>query len=174
MTAKIAWVLYAGGFYILWAVGFRVRYRRWPVAYRVRGADAAARMYVLTDLGLNLSLTAYTVWLLLGAEPRPVSVAAGLGVVGVGFVLRLWAVLTLGPNWRMGQDEQDPDAQFVARGPYRLLKHPLNAALVVVAVGQGLLTGLDVRAALLVVAAAVYYVLQARAEERHWARRGTR
>lgn len=168
MAAQAAWLAYAGTFYILWAVGFRIRYRRWPVAYRLPPRTRHEAVYTLTDLGLNLSLISYTLWLLLGPPPAGRFIAPGLILVGCGAALRLWTVLTLGPNWRMGQDEADAQAMFVAAGPYRLCRHPINAALIIVAMGQALLTGLDARAWFLLVVAVAYYAIQARAEARFW------
>jgi protein-S-isoprenylcysteine O-methyltransferase Ste14 len=170
MIAVLTWLAYAGVFYIGWTVGFRGRYGRWPVAYRVPPRSGREAVYTLADLGLNLSLMGYTAWLVLGPRPEPVSVVGGVLLVVLGAALRLWTVVVLGSNWRMGQDESDT-TQFVAQGPYRIMNHPINTALVVVAVGQGFLTGFDGRAMFLVAAAGLYLVVQAGAERAFWARR---
>ena len=86
-------------------------------------------------------------------------------------MLRWWAIAALGRNWRIGQDENDESAQFVATGPYRLMHHPINAALILVAIGQGLMTGLDARAIALLGYAVLYFLVQGRAEERAWEKR---
>jgi protein-S-isoprenylcysteine O-methyltransferase Ste14 len=174
MTAQAAWLLYAGTFYIAWTIGFRIRYRRWPLAYRLQPRGMQQALYTLNDLGLNLSLVAYTVWLFLGAGPEPSSLSAGLTLVVVGALLRLWTVATLGPNWRMGQDDADLDARYIASGPYRYLNHPINTALVLVALGQAFLTGFDARAWFLILTAVIYYLAQARSEEAFWKRHTAR
>jgi protein-S-isoprenylcysteine O-methyltransferase Ste14 len=112
------------------------------------------------------------VWLVFWPVPEPALGTAGLvigvGLVVVGGVLRLWTVAELGPNWRMGQSEADEETTFVASGPYRFLKHPINTALVLVALGQAFLTGFDARAWFLLVTAVVYYLVQGHAEQQFW------
>jgi protein-S-isoprenylcysteine O-methyltransferase Ste14 len=178
MIAQVAWLSYAGAFYIAWTIGFRARYGRWPMAYRLRPRDFPHAMYMLNDAGLHVSLVAYTLWLAFGPPPKAafdtVGLAAGAGLVVLGAALRLWTVVNLGPNWRMGQDEADEEATFVASGPYRYLKHPINAALVVVALGQAFLTGFDARAWFLLVTAAAYYLAQGHAERQFWLEREAR
>lgn len=166
--AIITWLMYAGTFYVAWTIGFRLRYGRWPVAYRLPPRNRAHAVYMAADLALNLSLIGYTLWLLLGPSPQPLAPIAGATLVVTGGLLRLWTVITLGPNWRMGQDEDDQQASYIATGPYRFLKHPINAALIVVAFGQALLTGFDGRAWLLLSIAILYYIVQAGAEEQFW------
>ena len=55
--------------------------------------------------------------------PKPFSTAGGLIVLAVGSALALWAVLTMGPNWRMGQDETDQSVCYVSHGPFRIFRH---------------------------------------------------
>lgn len=172
MAAQMTWILYAGTFYVVWTAGFRLWYGRWPTAYRLPPRDLGHGVYMLADLLLNLSLCTYTAWLLLGPMPEALHTGAGVAIVAAGAALRLWTVLTLGRNWRMGQDESDSDASFVATGPYRFLQHPINAALVIVAAGQGVLTGFDARAWFLIVVALLYYLVQGRAERVFWGGRG--
>jgi protein-S-isoprenylcysteine O-methyltransferase Ste14 len=168
VTAQATWLIYAGVFYIAWTLGFRWRYGRWPLAYRLRPRGISEAMYSLNDLGLNISLVAYTAWLLLGSTPESKSTFAGVTLVVIGAGLRLWTVLTLGPNWRMGQDDVDQSVHYIAAGPYRFLSHPINLALVIVAMGQAFLTGFDARAWFLVVTAVAYYAAQAKAEHDFW------
>jgi protein-S-isoprenylcysteine O-methyltransferase Ste14 len=66
---------------------------------------------------------------------RPLAAAAGLALVGVGLVLHGVARRALGPHWspvvtvRAGQP-------VVERGPYAVVRHPLYAALLLVASGS--------------------------------------
>lgn len=167
------WLVYAVTAYIGWTVYHRVRYGRWPVAERF----PPRRVYEWMDFGLGVCLAAYSAWIVLvppGPGVRPISVWAGAAVWAMGFGLRVWAVVTLGPHWRMGQDESDTTTEFVARGPYRIMHHPINTALVVVAIGQALMTGLDARALFLLGFSVVYLLVQGRAEERYWKERRAR
>ena len=163
----ITWLTFAITAYVLWPVVHRLRYGRSPIAERFPPRD----LYGWIDFALGVCLVAYSVWIVFGPPPRPVSMTAGVMVWAAGFALRMWTVLTLGPNWRIGQDETDTSVEYVATGPYRFLKHPINAALIVVGLGQMLMTGVDARAVFLVAFAAAYYIAQARAEERFWSER---
>jgi len=168
MLAAALWLVYAVTAYPLWMLVFRVRYGFWPVARMY----SARRLYDWMDFGLFLSLMVYTVWIALGRAPvKPISVPAGAAVWASGCLLRAWAIMALGKNWRMGQDEKDEKAEFVASGPYRLMHHPINAALILVAIGQALMTGLDGRAVLLLATSVVYFLVQGRAEEEAWEKR---
>ena len=59
----------------------------------------------------------------------------------------------------------------VSHGPFGIMRHPIYAGLIIIAVGQGLLTGFDWRAFLLIVASGTYAAGQGRAEARDWKRR---
>ena len=163
----VTWLAFALTAYVLWTVYHRARYGRSPVAERFPPRD----LYGWIDFALGLCLVAYSAWIVLGPEPEPISAVAGVAVWAAGFGLRIWAVLTLGPHWRIGQDKSDPDVEYVATGPYRLFKHPINAALIIVSLGQLLMTGADARAIFLVAFATLYYLAQAKAEERYWSER---
>jgi protein-S-isoprenylcysteine O-methyltransferase Ste14 len=167
----ITWLAYATVSYLAWPAWFRWRYGRSAFA----GHFPPATRYEWVDLGLAACLLAYSAWIALGPPASPMfdgrGLWIGLGVFAAGAALRAWAVVTLGPNWRIGQDENDPDAAYVATGPYRFLHHPINTALVLVAIGQALMTGLDARSIFLLSFSTAYLLIQARAEERHWRRR---
>lgn len=167
MLPAVLWLVYAVSAYLLWTVVFRARFGFWPTRERFPPRD----LYGWMDFGLAVVLIGYSAWIVLGAPPDPervISLPAGAAIWGAGVLLRWWAIGALGRNWRIGQDEHDERAEFVASGPYRLMRHPINAALIVVAIGQGLMTGLDVRALALLGYAVVYFVVQGRAEERAW------
>jgi protein-S-isoprenylcysteine O-methyltransferase Ste14 len=161
------WLAFALTAYALWTLVHRLRYGHSPVAERFPPRN----LYGWIDFALGAGIVAYSAWIVLGPEPQPISVPLGVLLWGAGFALRMWAVLTLGPNWRIGQDERDHNVEYVATGPYRLFRHPINAALIIVALGQLLLTGMDARAIFLIALATLYYLAQARAEERFWAGR---
>lgn len=175
MLPLLTWLLYALPAYILWPIVFRLRFghHAWIEPLVPRTA------YQWTDFGLGLALCTYTVWLAYpwlraGAPNQPIfnsiSTAQAVGLIawGLGCAMRIWAVGTLGPNWRIGQVDSDPRHQFVARGPYRFYKHPINLALIIVAAGQAFLTGLNFRALFLLAAAITYAASQNAREDRYW------
>ncbi len=106
----ITWLCYAVPAYLLWPLVFRVRYGRSPLAERFPPRD----LYSTIDFVLALCLIGYSAWIVFGAIPLPISTWAGLGVFGVGLALRAWAVLSLGRNWRIGQDTHDTTTVFVS------------------------------------------------------------
>ncbi len=162
----ITWLMYAVPAYVLYTVVFRVRYGKSAVAERFPPRN----LYGWIDFALGACLIGYSVWIVFGAAGAdPVSVWAGLCFWSMGCLLRVWAVWTLGPHWRIGQDEQDTTTEYVRTGPYKWMDHPINSALVLVAMGQALITGLDARAMFLLAFSVVYLLVQAGAERRHWA-----
>lgn len=88
----------------------------------------AAKHYVLAAL-------LYRTWLLLNyahlhlalAPRRPWLAILGLTLIAAGSVLRLAAIRTLGPSFQ-GWNVR-PGTGLVERGPYRLLRHPSYAGL---------------------------------------------
>ncbi len=168
MLARITWIAFAICALVVVPSVFYLRYHRWPVLSRFPPKNA----YSIGNFLYGLAQAAYTAMLLFGAAPQPFSTAGGLIVLAVGAALAVWAVVTLGPNWRIGQDPSDRTVFFVSRGPFRFMRHPIYVGLVIISAGQGLLTGFDGRTLLLVVASAAYLVVQGRAESRYWERRG--
>ena len=170
MLPAVFWLIYAVPAYVLWTLAFPLRYGFWPVA----GRFPPRNLYASVDLLLGLVLIGYSVWIVFGPLPDParvISARAGICIWSAGVLLRGWAVFTLGPHWRIGQDESDTRAEFVATGPYRIVHHPINAALILVAIGQSLMTGLDARALFLLCASVLYFLVQGRAEDARWASR---
>lgn len=170
MQPAAFWLIYAVPAYVLWTLAFPLRYGFWPVA----GRFPPRNLYASVDFLLGVVLIAYSAWIVLGPAPDPtrvISIPAGICIWTAGLLLRWWAVCTLGRHWRIGQDESDQRAEFVATGPYRTVRHPINAALILVAIGQALMTGLDARALLLLTASVIYFLMQGRAEDRLWKKR---
>ena len=167
MFARIAWISFVLSALVLVPSTFYLRYKRWPLLSSFPPRDS----YMFVNCLYGIAQAVYTAWLLLGTEPQPVSTTAGLVVFASGSALALWAVITMGPNWRMGQDENDQRVRFVSHGPFSIMRHPIYAGLVIIAVGQGLLTGFDGRAFLLIAASGAYAAVQGRAEARYWKRR---
>jgi protein-S-isoprenylcysteine O-methyltransferase Ste14 len=167
MLAVALWLLYAVPAYVLYTLAFRLRYGFSPVAERF----PPRTLYQWMDTLLFCVLTGYSAWLVLGPWPQrsdAISVPGGVALWVAGVALRWWAIAALGRHWRIGQDESDGRAEFVARGPYRFVRHPINIGLLLVAGGMVLLSGLEVRALILLGYAVVYYLVQGPIEDRRW------
>jgi protein-S-isoprenylcysteine O-methyltransferase Ste14 len=166
MLPAVLWLVYAVPAYLLWPLVFRARYGFSAVKERFPPRN----FYGWIDFILGLALLGYSAWVVFRPHrgPPPISIPGGIGVWCAGAALRIWAVATLGRNWRIGQDDQDTQAEFVAAGPYKLMNHPINTALILVAIGQALLTGLSAGAIGLLTVAVAYFLIQGRAEERRW------
>jgi protein-S-isoprenylcysteine O-methyltransferase Ste14 len=134
-TAVAFWVTV-----VVWVVGERVlrwRDRRGHVA-APRSQDAGSLWWVVggvvSGLLVGLVFNDHDV----AALPDPtVWLITGLAVAWCGLLLRWWAVRTLGPLFtttvvvRPGQD-------VVARGPYRVVRHPAYLGLLLFLCGLGL------------------------------------
>jgi protein-S-isoprenylcysteine O-methyltransferase Ste14 len=62
---------------------------------------------------------------------------SGLGIMLLGFGLRLWAIRTLGKFFRTTL-QVDQGQQVVNRGPYRLVRHPSYAGALLICAGLGI------------------------------------
>ncbi len=65
---------------------------------------------------------------------------AGLVIVGLGLVVRVWAIVTLGRSFRTTV-EVDAGQEVVSRGPYRWVRHPSYAGILLIVTGFGLAAG---------------------------------
>lgn len=72
-----------------------------------------------------------------GAVP---TAPAGLVVFTLGKLLKMWAIFTLGERWTY-RVLVLPGAPLIARGPYRLLRHPNYLGVLGELVGMALLVG---------------------------------
>lgn len=175
MLPVITWLTYAGTGYVLYTLLFRVRYGFSPWVAPVWPRNA----YHLADCFLACVLLGYSAWLVVpwlrAGMPAAVEWSAaswiGLGIWACGCLLRISAVWSLGPHWRIGQDETDTKHTFVATGIYRYTRHPINLGLIVVAIGQACMTGPDASALFLLIGAGAYAVVQNSNETRYWKRR---
>jgi methyltransferase len=77
-------------------------------------------------------------------------VAAGLALFAVGKALKWWAIVTLGRFWTF-RVIVVPGASLVARGPYRFLRHPNYAGVVLELLGVAVMTGAAVSGPLAIV-----------------------
>jgi protein-S-isoprenylcysteine O-methyltransferase Ste14 len=77
----------------------------------------------LTRLAINRP------WLLMGVE------IGGIGLYGMGFLLMAWALIRLGRNYQAGGSDPRACDGMVMGGPYRLVRHPMYAAALVISLG---------------------------------------
>jgi len=86
----------------------------------------------------------------------PVLGAVGAVLLGCGLALAVWARIHLGGNWGMPMTEK-AQPELVTSGPYRLVRHPIYAGLLLGLLGTALVTNLIGLAIVAVMAAYFYY-----------------
>jgi methyltransferase len=60
--------------------------------------------------------------------------AVGLGLFALGAVLRVWCILSLGGGWN-ARARVDPGLRIVSCGPYRFVRHPNYAGVLLELIG---------------------------------------
>ena len=88
---------------------------------------------------------------------------AGAALCASGVILAVWARTCLGKNWGIPMAEK-LDAEFVTRGPYSHIRHPIYAGLILGMLGSAV--GQTVLWALPLFIVVPYLVYSARREER--------
>jgi protein-S-isoprenylcysteine O-methyltransferase Ste14 len=78
-------------------------------------------------------------------------IVTGLLVMWVGLAVRIWAIAVLGRSFRMTV-EVDDDQRVVDSGPYRWVRHPSYAGILLIVIGLGLVEGNWAALAVLIVA----------------------
>ena len=125
----------------VWAlveVGVRVR-------ETVQGKGRSSRdrgTRVLIAMTLGAAIVAALVARSLAAElrmPAPLRMA-GVAVMWVGLALRVWAIAALGGDFRTSV-EVEPGQAVVSSGPYRWIRHPSYAGLLLLVAGFGAALG---------------------------------
>jgi protein-S-isoprenylcysteine O-methyltransferase Ste14 len=119
-------------------VGLRVR-----EAIRGKGGrdrDRASRVLIAISLGAAIASTRVAT-----SVAPALRIPVGLQVVGVvvmwtGLATRVWAVAALGDAFRTTV-EVDADQAVVTTGPYRWIRHPSYAGLLLIVTGLGLAGG---------------------------------
>jgi protein-S-isoprenylcysteine O-methyltransferase Ste14 len=105
-----------------------------------RNRDRGTR--VLIAISLGAAIAAASVATSVAPSPRlPGAVRAfGVIVMWAGLATRAWAVATLGGAFRTTV-EVDADQAVVTSGPYRWIRHPSYAGLLLILAGLGLALG---------------------------------
>lgn len=89
----------------------------------------------------------------------------GVALVLAGVALRVWAIVTLGRYFRR-EVTIEPGQRLVRRGPYRLLRHPSYAGILLAFAGLGLAFGSWVGAVVAVLVVFAGMLPRIRVEER--------
>ena len=102
--------------------------------------DRATRVLIVMTLGAAIvaALGARSVAPTLGM-PEPLRMA-GVVVMWLGLALRVWAIATLGSAFRTTV-EVEPGQTVVSSGPYRWVRHPSYAGLLLIVAGFGAALG---------------------------------
>ncbi len=102
-----------------------------------RGSRLVLRFAVLVGVVLTVALPRWVP----GATIRPVALVVWIGLVLVwcGVALRIWSFRTLGRYFTFTVQTSD-DQPVITSGPYRVLRHPGYAGIVLAVIGLGLFT----------------------------------
>jgi protein-S-isoprenylcysteine O-methyltransferase Ste14 len=142
---------------------------RQSLAHRPEAVKASRRSEVLFRLivGIGALMAGALAGIAKSATIRPVAVADWVGLVlfWAGISLRLWSFHTLGRYFTFTV-QTSVDQPVISDGPYRLIRHPSYAALLLIMVAVGLLMGNWWSLACLTAAMAGGFVFRIRVEER--------
>lgn len=76
-----------------------------------------------------------------GTQGLPAGLApTGLLLCAAGYILMAWALFTLRGNYQVGGNPPRASEEFVAKGPYRLVRHPMYTAALCISLGLACLT----------------------------------
>lgn len=102
-----------------------------------------------------------------GATIRPAALAAwiGLGILWCGIALRFWSFQTLGRYFTFTV-QTSSDQPVITAGPYRVIRHPSYAGVLLAVIGLGLIIGNWLSLLVLTAAVAWGLVFRIRVEER--------
>jgi protein-S-isoprenylcysteine O-methyltransferase Ste14 len=130
--------------YLVWVlseiVGARILpRRRADGAHEVVRSDRSSRGAIFLGIFLSVALIAFLVGLGWATLPLPV-VYAGVALMLVGVAVRQWAIVVLGRFFSTSVRLLE-DHDIVARGPYRLLRHPSYSGAILTMLGLALAGG---------------------------------
>lgn len=94
--------------------------------------------------------------------------ATGAVIASLGAAIAFSARAEIGRNWGPPQTRRT-DTELVTSGPYALVRHPIYSGVLLLMIGTAI--GLLPTWWLVAAAAAVYFIVSARAEEKHMAER---
>ena len=151
------------GWLVFWLFWFAM-----ATTARVSRARTYSSAGVVVRFGIFLVVFVLIRFKALGGElPGPWFQALGVALWLLGLGFAVWARLYIGRNWGMPMTER-VDPELVTTGPYRYVRHPIYAGVILAMVGTAFAVGLYwlIVAALL----GVYFGYSAMVEERNLAR----
>jgi protein-S-isoprenylcysteine O-methyltransferase Ste14 len=101
-----------------------------------RARDRGTRVLIAVSIGVAIFVAARAS----SSSAPPAVRAAGVAVMWVGLAVRGWAIATLGRSFRTTV-EVDPGQAVITSGPYRWIRHPSYAGLLLILLGFGLASG---------------------------------
>jgi protein-S-isoprenylcysteine O-methyltransferase Ste14 len=119
-------------------VGLRVRETTRGKGRRSR--DRATRVLIAFSLGASIAAATIAASVAPSLRIPPGLQAVGVIVMWLGLATRVWAVAALCDAFRTTV-EVDPGQAVVTTGPYRWIRHPSYAGLLLIVVGFGLAAG---------------------------------
>jgi protein-S-isoprenylcysteine O-methyltransferase Ste14 len=144
------------------------------LAVRTRDGEARDRSFAPLTMsvlgGLGLGLLAARVDTLTLPGPGWWPLALGLGVFAAGLALRAWAVHALGRFFKFTVVVQ-PDHEVIDSGPYRRIRHPSYAGLILALLGLGIALGNWISVAISPLGALIGFSIRLLREERLLAER---
>lgn len=160
----MTWMAYMVFGFCVMPLVFRLRFGRWPFAVPL----IPRNRYDLTEHAYAVVLGAAT--LVSVFDPRayqafPSGWLLGLALMVLGVALQIWAILSLGLWWRIGQDP-DERVRRIRSGPYRWVGHPVYVSLSVIVLGEVVLSGFETWWVIVLVATVVYGFVQGPLESR--------
>ncbi len=158
MTAvEVVFAVVWAAFCVYWllAAFFTKRGRvPWSHELRIRGAIVVV-VIVLLRLGAFRNQ---------GLSTDPWRAGLGLVLVTLGLGFAIWARMHIGRNWGTPMTQKD-EPELVTSGPYRLVRHPIYAGILLAGIGTAV--ALNWQWLIAVVLAGVYFVYSATVEERY-------
>lgn len=113
-------------------------------------------------VGVKATVPGVALWLPL---LHPLGLAAGLGLVALGYAGTLWTYAAMGRAWRIGIDPNEK-TPLVDHGPFGWIRHPIYSFQIMMLAGAALLLPTPISLATLA-AHSLCVLLKAGDEERH-------
>ena len=146
-----------GAFWLYWLVAaFSMKRGRvpWSRELRIRAVIVAVAI-LLVRLGAFRGH---------GLNGDPLRWGLGLALFALGLAFATWARLHIGRNWGTPMTQKD-EPELVTSGPYRLVRHPIYAGVLLA--GTGTAVALSWFWLVAFALAGVYFVYSATVEERY-------